>query len=70
MKKTSQPGPPDLLLPGEAAALLRVDAKTVTRWANNGTLPASAWIRLPTGHHRYWAAAIHAIRNGHGGGQS
>jgi excisionase family DNA binding protein len=39
-----------LLTPAEAAAMLRVDPKTVTRWARDGKLPS---IRTPGGHRRY-----------------
>lgn len=46
---TSQPGP-DLLTPAEVAALFRVDAKTVTRWAQSGKLSS---IRTLGGHRRY-----------------
>jgi excisionase family DNA binding protein len=49
----------DLLTPGEVAELLRVDAKTVTRWAKAGLLDA---IRTPGGHRRYSAAHIQAMR--------
>ncbi|MDQ2874690.1 MAG: BldC family transcriptional regulator [Actinomycetota bacterium] len=39
-----------LLTPAEVAALLRVDPKTVTRWARAGKL---ASLRTPGGHRRY-----------------
>lgn len=43
----------DLLLPGELAALFRVDPKTVTRWADAGRIRS---IRTPGGQHRFrWA---------------
>lgn len=41
----------ELLTPGEVAELLRVDARTVTRWAKTGKLPAA--VRTPGGHRRY-----------------
>lgn len=41
---------PRLLTPAEVAALLRVDPKTVTRWARGGKLAA---VRTPGGHRRY-----------------
>lgn len=48
---TRQPsGFRELLTPAEVAALLRVDPKTVTRWANNGKLTS---FRTPGGHRRY-----------------
>ncbi len=39
-----------LLTPAEVAAMLRVDPKTVTRWARAGKLSS---IRTPGGHRRY-----------------
>jgi excisionase family DNA binding protein len=47
-----------LLTPAQVAALFRVDAKTVTRWAQAGRLEA---IRTPGGHRRYRAAQVHAL---------
>lgn len=44
------PTSPRLLTPTEVAAMLRVDPKTVTRWALSGKL---ACIRTPGGHRRY-----------------
>ena len=41
---------PKLLTPAEVAVLLRVDPKTVTRWARLGKLRS---IRTPGGHRRY-----------------
>ncbi len=38
-----------LLTPAEVAAILRVDPKTVTRWARGGKLSS---IRTPGGHRR------------------
>ena len=46
---TAQPAEP-LLTPAEAAALLGVDAKTVSRWARAGRLVA---IRTLGGHRRF-----------------
>lgn len=43
---------PELLTPAEVARLLRVETKTVARWANQGKLTS---IRLPGGHRRYHA---------------
>ena len=39
-----------LMTPSEVARLFRVDAKTVTRWAQDGKLPC---IRTLGGHRRY-----------------
>lgn len=53
--------PPDkgrLLLPYEAAAILRLDPKTLGRWSRDGLLPA---IRLPSGHRRFWEADVQAV---------
>lgn len=41
---------PELMTPSEVAAMFRVDAKTVTRWAQEGKLP---FIRTLGGHRRY-----------------
>ena len=47
-----QTGPEDdrLLTPSEVAAMFRVNAKTVTRWARSGKLTA---IRTIGGHRRF-----------------
>lgn len=49
----------DLLTPGEVAELLRVDVKTVSRYAQTGLLQA---IRTPGGHRRYSVSQIEALR--------
>lgn len=46
-----------LLTPAEVAAMLRVDPKTVTRWARSGKLSS---IRTPGGHRRYDEAEVRA----------
>lgn len=46
----------ELLTPAEAAALFRVDPKTVTRWAQAGKLSA---VRTLGGHRRFRASEIH-----------
>jgi excisionase family DNA binding protein len=51
---TVEPGP-ELLTPAEVAALFRVDAKTVTRWAQAGKLSS---IRTLGGHRRYRADEV------------
>lgn len=53
-----QPQTDELLTPAEVAKLFRVDAKTVTRWADKGKLSV---IRTLGGHRRYSAAEIHRI---------
>lgn len=50
-----------LLTPGEVAKLLRVDPKTVSRWAQAGKL---ASIRTPGGHHRVAESVVNAILAG------
>jgi excisionase family DNA binding protein len=51
----------ELLTPAEVAAMFRVDAKTVTRWANDGRIGS---IKTLGGHRRYRAAEIRALLNG------
>src|SRR6478609_3121532 len=55
--------PDRLLTPAEVAALLRVDPKTVTRWAEQGKFGS---IRTLGGHRRYNEAEIHAFLAGTG----
>jgi excisionase family DNA binding protein len=47
--------------PAELAALLRVDAKTVTRWVTTGRLPA---VRTPGGHVRIPDSAVRGVLRG------
>ena len=49
-----------LLTPAEVAAMLRVDPKTVTRWARCGKLSS---IRTPGGHRRYSESEIRGFLN-------
>lgn len=51
----------EMLTPGEAARTLKVDPKTVTRWAAAGKLPH---VRLPGGHRRYSRAVVEAVAGG------
>ena len=53
--------PERLLTPAEVAALLRVDPKTVTRWAERGKFGS---IRTLGGHRRYSEAEIRAFLAG------
>ncbi|MFD6097572.1 helix-turn-helix domain-containing protein [Nocardiopsis flavescens] len=46
----ADPPLPELVTPGEVAALFGVDTKTVTRWVLRGKLPG---VRTPSGHHRF-----------------
>ena len=52
-----------LLTPGEVAALLRVDPKTVTRWAAAGRIGS---IRTPGGHRRFRESEVRALLEGEG----
>jgi excisionase family DNA binding protein len=47
-----------LLTPGEAAAMFRVDPRTVTRWANAGRLTS---IRTPGGQRRFREAEVRQL---------
>jgi excisionase family DNA binding protein len=50
-----------LLTPGEVARILRVDPKTVTRWATRGIIQS---VRTPGGHRRFFAVEIMTIATG------
>jgi len=50
-----------LLTPGEVATIMRVDPKTVTRWAAAGRLDS---VRTLGGHRRYRAGDLKAILAG------
>lgn len=50
-----------LLTPGEVARILRVDPKTVTRWASQNRIQST---RTPGGHRRFFAAEIMHIAQG------
>ena len=52
---------PEWLTPGEVAALLRVDPKTVGRWAADGRIHS---IRTPGNHRRFRATEIQALLEG------
>jgi len=49
---------PTLLAPAELAALMGVNAKTVTRWATVRRIDA---VRTPGGHRRYRLAVVLAL---------
>lgn len=57
----TQVGDGELLTVGEAAAELRVHGDTIRRWDKAGKIAA---IRTPTGHRRFLASDIAAIKNG------
>ncbi len=46
------------LRPGQVAAILHVDANTLARWADNGSITA---VRTPGGHRRYLASEVRAL---------
>lgn len=50
-----------LLTPSEVAKLLRVDPKTVTRWATQGRITST---KTPGGHHRFYWQDIKKILDG------
>ncbi len=52
------PGSEPLLTPAEVAVMFRVDARTVTRWANEGRLTS---IKTLGGHRRYREAEVRAL---------
>lgn len=54
----------ELMTPSEVAEVLRVDAKTVTRWAERGLIRS---IKTPGGHNRFFRGDIDAIVNGETG---
>lgn len=54
-----QPGPgDDYIAPAEAARLLKVSARTITRWAREGRIPS---ITTLGGHRRFPRATIEAL---------
>lgn len=53
----------ELLTPSEVAAMFRVDAKTITRWAKAGKLNS---FRTLGGHRRYKKAEIVALISNQG----
>ena len=61
MDKIGKVEPRELLTPGEVASLLRVDPKTVTRWAAAGRLRS---VRTPGGHRRFFGADVIRILQG------
>ena len=50
-----------LMTSSEVAKLLKVDVKTVSRWAHAGLLRS---IKTPGGQNRYYSADINKIVNG------
>ncbi|MCY9785770.1 helix-turn-helix domain-containing protein [Nocardiopsis sp. EMB25] len=54
----SAPAAGTLITPNEVAALFRVHASTVVRWAREGHLTS---LTTPTGRHRFPAEHVHAL---------
>ena len=53
---------PRLLTAGEVASMFGVDAKTVTRWAKAGKLPAP--VKTLGGHRRWYEGDIRPLLSG------
>lgn len=64
MTAHQRPRPERLLTPGEVAAIFRVHARSVTRWAKAGKLSAT---RTPGGHHRFRESDVRALLASEGG---
>jgi excisionase family DNA binding protein len=47
-----------VLTPAEVARIFHVDAKTVSRWADQGLLSS---FKTPGGHHRFHASQVRAL---------
>jgi hypothetical protein len=52
----------ELLKPGEVAEILRVNPKTVSKWARSGWMPTWAYHRTLGNHLRIWRNAIPYLR--------
>lgn len=57
--KSKDFNPEVMLTPGQAAAILGVDPKTVSRYAKEGKIPHT---RTPGGHRRYFETDVLALR--------
>lgn len=57
-------GDPELMTPGEVAALFRVDAKTISRWDRAGRFPEGTVFRTLGGHRRYRTGKIRSMLAG------
>jgi hypothetical protein len=62
--KTDYEDWPDLVVPMEIAALMRVDPKTVTRWAQSGKIPKDAIVFTVGGHRRFKKQFIYQMFTG------
>jgi len=56
--RTGPPDPDDLLTTTEAGEILGVSGKTVSRYADLGTLPV---LTLPSGHRRFRRSDLEAL---------
>lgn len=61
MKKVVIGDSDQLLTPAEVAAALRINAKTVTRWADDGKISS---IRTPGNHRRFRKPEVEQLLNG------
>ena len=55
----NRPTPDGLLTPSEAAAILGVSPRTLSRWADENRIPV---VILPSGHRRFRPQDINALR--------
>lgn len=55
---------PKCLTSAEAAALFRVDKKTLTRWAESGKMPADSWFKTPGGSYRFKEDRMRSLLEG------
>lgn len=56
--------PAELMSPREVAKTLRIHTKTLIRWTNTGRI---RFVRLPSGHRRYYAEDVRAMIRGEEG---
>jgi DNA-binding transcriptional MerR regulator len=59
-----QPAPPAWYTPGEFAALIRVDVRTIGRWHKDGKIPPGMVIRTPGGTRRYSGPWVRSLLAG------
>lgn len=52
---------PEMLTPGEVAAMFGVDPKTVTRWAKAGKLRSIRTLGGDRGHRRFFKKEVRAL---------
>jgi predicted site-specific integrase-resolvase len=54
---------PELMTPAEVGQALRLDTKSITRYAKRGWL---RYVQLPSGHRRYYADEVRKLLDGGG----